>query len=1067
MLGRYYQITMGNKFTPSVNILRDSGRSFDYVLTPNAERITSDIGNAYRKGIHSFSVIGSYGTGKSSYLMALDRTLQGESLLALDLGFKPKKIEVLRIVGLYQSLIKHFHELFDITDDFDGNQKILDRLHQLSSENDLLVIYLDEFGKFLEYASKFNPEKELYFLQQLAEFVNDHEKEILLISTLHQNFEAYAANVANDAQKKEWRKVKGRFKELTFNEPVEQLLFLAAKKLKGSDKNGVSRLALAKNKHILPFDSKSLGEIDSELAPLDIISAAVLTKALQNYGQNERSLFTFLEEDIRNDDWVTVGSIYDYLISSFYSFLNSPFNPHYKNWQAIQAGLERIEAIESASIKANLEIFKTIGLLQIFASKAAHVDTTMLRDYFDDRFNKETVFDALGFLEQRKLVVFAKYNNSYKIIEGTDVDFGYELQQAEGKVDSSFNISSALAEYFDFPVIQAKEVSYKKGTPRLFEFEVSDEAVTNLKPTGAIDGYVNLIFNDRVKWKDVQALSKDQNEAVLYGYYTNSQVIKDRLFEILKTKKVLEDHIEDRVAKQEFEKIQDSQKRLLSHEVLDSLYSEKVRWFFQGKELGQMKSQRALNMILSQICNTVYHESPVFNNELVNKFKISSSIHTARKGYFKHLTEDWSKEDLGFEKGKYPPEKTIYKSLLADNGMHVLQNGVWDLVSPNDKNGFDAIWKACQAFLESTREERRSIAELWDILEEKPFKLKLGLVDFWVPTFLFINRGDFALYEVDGKGESRFVPELNNSILYMMTRQAKSFHIKAFEITGLRLRVFNKYREILEQGKTNKLGQEGFIESVRPFLVFYRSLNEYSKQTERLSVEARELRTAILDAKDPEKTFFEAIPKALRMELDVLDTSDKKLGEFAKKLNEAIQELKGAYGELLNRVESFICDEILGKTMEFDGYKNALANRYSDVKEHRLLPQQKVFLARLNSPLNDRDSWLASIGQTLLGKPLERIIDNEENVLKDRMKRFIQELDNLQVIHKMNVEEGEQVFKLDVTTADGMRSQNVRISKRKLEDVKELSSEIEKLLAKNKNLTLAVLSHLLGKELDK
>ena len=1058
---------MQNKFTPSVNILRDTGRSLDYVLTPNAERITADISDSYRKGIHSFTIIGSYGTGKSSFLMALDRTLQGEQVIALDLGIKPKQVETLRIVGQYQSLIGYFHELFDIEDDFEGNQKVFDHLHQLSCENDLLVIYLDEFGKFLEYASKFNPEKELYFLQQLAEFANDHEKEILLISTLHQNFEAYAANVAEDSQKKEWRKVKGRFKELTFNEPVEQLLYLAAKKLKGSKKKGVSRLELAKAKFILPFDAKSLDEIDLELAPLDIISASVLTKALQYYGQNDRSLFTFLEEDIKNDDWVSVGSIYDYLLSSFYSYLNSPYNPHYKNWEAIQSGLERIEAIDSEYMAANLEVFKTIGLLQVFGSKAAHVDTVLLRDYFDGTYSQETVYNALGFLEKRKLVVFAKYNNSYKIIEGTDVDFDYELQQAEGKVDSSFNISSALAEYFDFPVIQAKEVSYKKGTPRLFEFKVSDEVATDLKPIGAIDGYVNLIFNDRIKLKHVQALSKEQNEAVLYGYYTNSKVIKDRLFEILKTKKVLEDHLEDRVAKQEFEKIQDSQKRLLSHEVLDSLYREKVRWFFQGKELGQMKSQRALNAKLSEICNTIYDQSPVFNNELVNKFKISSSIHTARKGYFKQLTEHWNEEGLGFKSDKFPPEKTIYKSLLADNAMHIPKGGTWDLDQPESKNGFDAIWEVCQRFLESTREEKKSISELWDILEEKPFKLKLGLIDFWVPTFLFVNRGDFALYNIDNKGEASFVPELNDSTLYMMTRQAQSYHIKAFEITGLRLRVFNKYREILEQGKANKLGQEGFIESVRPFLVFYKSLNDYAKQTERVSPEALQLRAAILDAKDPEKTFFEAIPKALRMELDVLDTSDAKLSEFAVKLNDAIQELKGAYDELLNRVETFICTEILGKTMAFEGYKNALAKRYKGVKEHRLLPKQKVFLARLNSPLNDRDSWLASIGQSLLGKPLERIVDSEEDILKDRMKQLVQELDNLQVIHKMNVEDGEQVFKLDVTTIDGMRSQNVRISKEKLEDVKGLSKEVEKLLAKNKNLTLAVLSHLLGKELDK
>lgn len=259
---------MAGKFSPSVNIIRDSGRQLDYVITPNAERIASEMGRDYRNGFRSFTIIGSYGTGKSSFLMALERSIKGESLLGIDLGFRPKKVEMLPILGQYQSLIGHFHELFDIQDDFEGNQKIFDHLYQLAKGSDLLVIYLDEFGKFLEYGSKHGADKELYFLQQLAEFVNDHEKEILLVSTLHQNFEAYAANMAEDSQKREWRKVKGRFKELTFNEPLEQLLFLAAQKLEGNGK-GRSRLALAKAKKVLPFASDAVDAFDTRLA-LDV-----------------------------------------------------------------------------------------------------------------------------------------------------------------------------------------------------------------------------------------------------------------------------------------------------------------------------------------------------------------------------------------------------------------------------------------------------------------------------------------------------------------------------------------------------------------------------------------------------------------------------------------------------------------------------------------------------------------------------------------------------------------------------------------------------------------------------
>lgn len=105
--------------------------------------------------------------------------------------------------------------------------EIYQKYHSLGKRNSLLFIVIDEFGKFLEYASKYNPEKELYFLQQLAEFCNNPKHRIVLLTTVHQSFESYAYSLS-PSQKQEWIKVKGRFRELTFNEPVEQLLFLAA-----------------------------------------------------------------------------------------------------------------------------------------------------------------------------------------------------------------------------------------------------------------------------------------------------------------------------------------------------------------------------------------------------------------------------------------------------------------------------------------------------------------------------------------------------------------------------------------------------------------------------------------------------------------------------------------------------------------------------------------------------------------------------------------------------------------------------------------------------------------------
>ena len=69
---------MTNNFTTSVNIVRDIERDINYIPTPNSIRVVNQIVNDFKKGIRSFSIIGSYGTGKSAFLWAFRQSLLGK-----------------------------------------------------------------------------------------------------------------------------------------------------------------------------------------------------------------------------------------------------------------------------------------------------------------------------------------------------------------------------------------------------------------------------------------------------------------------------------------------------------------------------------------------------------------------------------------------------------------------------------------------------------------------------------------------------------------------------------------------------------------------------------------------------------------------------------------------------------------------------------------------------------------------------------------------------------------------------------------------------------------------------
>lgn len=187
----------------------------------------AEIVNGYQSGIHSYTIIGTYGTGKSSFLIALQNDLSGRSkkkyLFDNTDVLGCEKVETLNIVGDYASLPLLLSRKLNV----EGNTaSVLDALRaycsKLNAKNTFLVIMIDEFGKVLEHAAKKDPEGELYFMQKLAEFANVPTRKVILLTTLHQNFSAYAKRLSQ-AQRNEWNKVKGRFKEVVFVEPVEQI----------------------------------------------------------------------------------------------------------------------------------------------------------------------------------------------------------------------------------------------------------------------------------------------------------------------------------------------------------------------------------------------------------------------------------------------------------------------------------------------------------------------------------------------------------------------------------------------------------------------------------------------------------------------------------------------------------------------------------------------------------------------------------------------------------------------------------------------------------------------------
>ena len=459
------------KFNLSTNISQGVNDNFNYIVTPNAQKVYGNIVDSFQSGIHSFSIIGTYGTGKSSFLMALERDLLNNksSLVSEKSVFADAEgFEFMNIVGEYSSLSMLLSKELSIapSDDSKNIFYSLSRyLNELKRQNKFLFIFVDEFGKILEYAANTNPEKELYFLQTLAEFVNVSSRNVILITTLHQNFGSYAHKLT-ETQRNEWLKVKGRFKELVFVEPVEQLLFLAAESLTTSKKmaddakeNFLEVFSLAKRNKIV---SESLTVKTSKmLYPLDAVAASCLTLAIQRYGQNERTLFSFLHDTTsssinrfvpRDTTTYNLSVVYDYIIYNFYTALTET-NLDSTNWRAIRVAIERVESgvINKNYIDDSLKIVKTIGLLNLFYNGVV-VDFAFLETYASKALGIKNPKAIIDKLTANKIIRFAAYKSQFILFEGTDINIGDELYKAATIVPVPKLLAAEIAPYLIYKI---------------------------------------------------------------------------------------------------------------------------------------------------------------------------------------------------------------------------------------------------------------------------------------------------------------------------------------------------------------------------------------------------------------------------------------------------------------------------------------------------------------------------------------------------------------------------------------------------------------------------------------
>lgn len=328
---------------------------------------------------------------------------------------------------------------------------------------------------------------------------------------------------------------------------------------------------------------------------------------------------------------------------------------------------------------------------------------------------------------------------------------------------------------------------------------------------------------------------------------------------------------------------------------------------------------------------------------------------------------------------------------------------------------------------------------------------------------MIANKDEFALFS-----ETAYIPELTEDSLELLLRSPSGFYIKKFNLSGVRLELFNLYRQMMSQKPKQAPKSVNFIETVRPFLTFYnKEINAYARTTKKIPLKAQNFRKAIASATDPEKSFFEDFPAAFGYTAEDLQNNSNHLDAYLKDIKESVKAIRLSYENLVNRFEAHISQKISGEAIPFEESRRNLQNRFSNVKEHLLSGSQKIFYDRILSNALTRNPYLNSLAQACVGKPLESVSDNDETVLYDKFNELVRELDNISELSEQSFDaKKEDLLKLEITHLfEDVQQHIIRLPKSKTKEIDEKAIKIGILLGKDKQINISVLTRLLMEQM--
>ena len=896
-----------------------------------------------------------------------------------------------------------------------------------------VLIVIDELGKFLEFEARHYGANDIFLLQSLAEQAfAPHAAPLTITVLLHQSFEQYAKGLG-EALKNEWAKVQGRYENIPCLESTEQILRIVAAAfdhdIEAGEHRKITKLTgqaaqVLSKANALPgaLDSDAAGTLFERCYPLHPVTALLLPILCQKVAQNERTLFSYLgsqESHGFRDSLSRCETIGDWIYPwEIYEYFVCNQPAALTDHVTHRRWAEVVTAVERLGDAPATEV-QILKTIGLLNIIGAQGGFKAAKNIVELCLpTKRAAKETVRALTEKSIIQFRKFSGEYRVWQGSDFDIDAAVEEELTKL-GQFSLADHLTDRKALLPIVARKYTIQKGTLRYFLPRFVDARnYIKEQPKAAAPRIIFYLSEGQ----DDQKIFEDQvgnhySELDIIVEYLNSAQLRQGVAEVIA-----------------LEAVQRSSQELNSDPVAKREFKDRYHAAVEAE-------QGLLDALLEEPAVSRWfwrgERLPVHNKRALQGglSKVLEAVYYASPVVRNELIN----RDSPSSQAVAGRNKLLF-ALLKDADKEDL--GIEKF--PAEKGIYRSLLKASGLHREVKgrwklgspldSDDPYNFSPAWERIqqffadsEEKPLSFS-ELYEILAEPPCGIKRGVLPIlclvaylvndHELALYEEGVYCPYLSEEQIERFGRHPGTFSIQRFRIEGLRASIYDQYAEALFGGA----GDKTLIELARPLAKFMGQLEDYTKRTKspRLSERAKAVRTAFNMAKSPQRLLFEGLPKALGFDL----TDSGVVEGFSQALTETLRELKYAYADMLDDQRRLLAQAFhMVPDTALEDLRRTIIGRYAGLEAYTVdVDGLKAFIKRLTKVEGNVEHWFENVLMFLGQWPSRKWSDADraeaEVKLSDYSKRML-DLETLRLHEERHAAKTDGDF--DVILVKSMR----------------------------------------------